>query len=357
MIHYVVRQAGIQRLPEKVRQVSRRLYYLCARPHVYAFGVFAAFYAKELAPSLRILPYRTLYRIRTFPPGVYIFTDFDRLDSAQREQLAQLVDALEGSGMLVLNHPSRALGRFDLLRRLHTEGLNAFNVYRLADWRRARRFPAFIRAESGHERPLTDLLAGPSALGRQAEALMAEREDVSDLMIVEFGNARGADGRFRKYSAYRIGNEIYGQHCFSSGDWWIKFAGSDFKEHGFEEHLKYVADNPHRAQLARIFEVAGIDYGRIDYCVVEGKVQTFEINTNPTVLQIDSWKLIDMSPYARLHEDALGKLLEHAPETPAIMNPLFKGGPEILAGNHGIEVIDSVRTTWPQAAPPGAGAP
>jgi len=33
--------------------------------------------------------------------------------------------------------------------------------------------------------------------------------------------------------------------------------------------------------LRRIFDIAGIDYGRIDYSLRDGAVETWEINTNP----------------------------------------------------------------------------
>ena len=36
--------------------------------------------------------------------------------------------------------------------------------------------------------------------------------------------------------------------------------------------------------IRKIFEHAHVDYGRIDYTVVDGKCQIFEINTNPTIL-------------------------------------------------------------------------
>ena len=332
-------------------RVSRRIFYFCDNRHIYTFGIFAAFYAREIAPALRLVPYQALGRIRTFPAGAYIFTDFDRLETGELGRLAQLVDDFEGRGRLVLNHPSRSLGRFDLLRALHTQGLNVFNVYRLAEWHLAKRFPVFIRAEKGHRRPFTGLLPDASALQREAEALWNRGDAVSDLMIVEFGNARGVDGKFRKYSAYRVGNEIYGQHCFANRHWWIKYSGNDFGETGREEHLRYVAENPHRAQLERIFELASIEYGRIDYCVVNGAVQTFEINTNPTVLQVTSARRGDMSPYARLHEDALTALLERVPDTGPLINPMFKGGPVAIADRVGVNVIEYVKKKWPQAAP------
>jgi hypothetical protein len=49
------------------------------------------------------------------------------------------------------------------------------------------------------------------------------------------------------------------------------------------EELDYVRDNPHEAELREIFRIANIDYGRIDYALLDGRVQTWEINNNPTI--------------------------------------------------------------------------
>lgn len=331
--------------------MSRNLYYCCDGRHVYAFGIFAAFYTKDIGPALRIIPYQMLDRIESFQPGAYIFTDFDRLTRLARDRLSRLVDDFETNGWLVLNHPSRVRGRFNLLRALHASGLNKFNVYRLANWREARRFPVFIRAERGHDRPLTGLLPTSLALQHEVERLTHEGVASRDLMIVEFGNVRSADGKFRKYSAYRVGEEIYGQHCFSSRNWWIKYAGNEFGEAEYNEHLKYVAENPHRDQLKQIFDLASIDYGRIDYCVVNDVVQTFEINTNPTVLQATASRQGDMSFYAKLHEDALKALLERVPQTLDLANRLFARGPGQPADEMGAQWVGFAKANWPEAAP------
>ena len=46
-----------------------------------------------------------------------------------------------------------------------------------------------------------------------------------------------------------------------------------------------VAESLHGSfALLGFFALANIDYGRIDYGIVDGQVQTFEINNNPSVL-------------------------------------------------------------------------
>jgi len=50
-----------------------------------------------------------------------------------------------------------------------------------------------------------------------------------------------------------------------------------------EEELEYVRTNPHAAMLEEIFDLAGIEYGRVDYGLRDGRPQVWEINTNPAV--------------------------------------------------------------------------
>ena len=49
--------------------------------------------------------------------------------------------------------------------------------------------------------------------------------DGSDLvrpMVVEMIGTPGADGYYRKYAAFRVGDTIYGQHCAMSKSWFVK---------------------------------------------------------------------------------------------------------------------------------------
>jgi hypothetical protein len=177
--------------------VPGRIHYFCEAGHSYTLGIFTAFHAQAVAEAIRLIPYQFIDRVKAFGPGAYIFTDFDRLVSQKMDALCAWADALHEQGRTVLNHPGRALGRFDLLRALHKAGLNRFNVFRFQDAADVSRFPVFIRAEGGHGPTLTDLVADRTAL-EAAVAQLAARPDREDLMIVEFGNAPGPDGRYRK---------------------------------------------------------------------------------------------------------------------------------------------------------------
>jgi hypothetical protein len=323
------------------------IHYFCTARHTYTLGIFAAFYAAELAPRLRILSYASLPAVRTFGPGPFIFSDLDRTTPDARQRLAEVAEELKGGGAMVLNHPKRALLRFPLLRLLHERGINQFNVYRPSDWREVRRFPVFLRAEHIHGRALTGLLPDQTAL-QQAVAPFTNRDDESSrVMIVEFGNHPGGDGKYRKYAAFRVGDTIYAQHCYVSRHWWVRFESSATTAAEWAEHDSYARDNPHRDQLAGIFALAGIDYGRIDYAIVDGKVQVFEINTNPTIIHATSHKQIDVEPYARAHREALRHLLEQSNGPDRIANPLASADvPAAEPAEIHDMVVALTRRTW-----------
>ncbi len=46
---------------------------------------------------------------------------------------------------------------------------------------------------------------------------------------------------------------------------------------------EFVKGNWNADILRRVFEMAGIEYGRADWGIVGGKVQVYEINTNPQI--------------------------------------------------------------------------
>ena len=49
----------------------------------------------------------------------------------------------------------------------------------------------------------------------------------------------------------------------------------------YDDELRIVQDNPYGPAVAQAFEVADIEYGRVDFGIVGGEVQIYEINTNP----------------------------------------------------------------------------
>ena len=249
------------------------------------------------------------------PPGSYVFSDLERLTPPDLRAAAELRQRLRAvhPGLPVLNDPARALRRYDLLRLLHGRGINEFTVHRLTDvvpeavLRGADgpgeddgpepRFPVYIREESEHTKSLTPLLHSRDEIREAATRLLSEPRQyvtrdlepdtrwypLEDLIVVEFCDTADADGVFRKYGAFVIGETIIPRAVMCGPDWVV----SDyelFDDAYLQESLDYLATNPHAEFLLDIAHQAGIGYGRFDYAFRHGRPQIWEINTNPGVL-------------------------------------------------------------------------
>ena len=132
-------------------------------------------------------------------------------------------------------------------------------------------------------------------------------------MVVEYVDCAAADGLFRKYSAMNVGGTLIARHILFSRNWVTKKA--DFVSAAtVEEEIAFQENFPHRAQVAEIFRLAGVDYGRVDYGLKNGRVQVWEINTNPTVVpvpgKIDDRRLPAQTRSAALIAQALASLAQ-----------------------------------------------
>ncbi len=221
------------------------------------------------------------------PPGtpqIYVFTDVDRLAPTELETARSLRRRLaaDPDTAAILNHPSRSMRRFELLCTLHQRGINRFAVYRAEDDPRPGRWPVFVRDEGDHGGQ-SSLLATPEELERELAARASRDGRLAGKVVIEFCDAAGEDGVIRKYGAFRVGERIVARQIHFSRHWVVRFP--DIREPSTAaEELAYVETNPHRQELAEIFDLAHIDYGRVDYSVVGGCIQVWEINTNPMIL-------------------------------------------------------------------------
>jgi hypothetical protein len=217
--------------------------------------------------------------------GPQIFAGLDQVTPAQRELVGQVWDAHAAVMPHVprLNDPRRVLLRFELLERLWEAGMNRFRVYRTDQADQVTRFPVFIRHIHRHNGPATRLVTSRDELRWMLTALRIRGRRMRDHMIVEYCDVSGHDGLFRKYAAFKVGAHIIPSHAFASPHWTVKSVQNQPTEASVQEGLQFQRENPHGAWLARVFELAGIDYGRVDYGVADGVPQVWEINLNATL--------------------------------------------------------------------------
>jgi len=238
--------------------------------------------------DLRPLAYGDLFAERIAPVGHYIFTDFDRLTSYEIEVAETLARHLEEAApdARILNRPVEVLERFPLLRRLRRLGLNDFSAVRIDAGDLPSRYPVFLRMEDDCKNPDTGLLHTEAELIAAIEALQRAGKPLKRRIAVEFCAAPNEDGYYRKYGVFRIGDHIIPHNVMMKTDWHVKRATGqrrpdEFDPHG-EEKTNFPKKFSHAADVMKRFDIAGIGFGRIDYGFVDGRLQTYEINTNPT---------------------------------------------------------------------------
>lgn len=248
--------------------------------------------------DVRVVSYTAMWDERRHVPGTYIFTDFDRLPIWVLPELARLFRKLRDQGCRVLNDPARVLGRYGLLRALNRSSINSFDAYRVESLERPRKWPVFLRLEGDHKAPVSGLLADEAQLDEAIEAVVEQGCPRSAMLIVEYAAEPVRPGLFRKLSAFRIGERLIGGHCVHDDQWLVKYGKPAIAPPElYEEEYRFIAENPFADILATVFETAAIDYGRVDFGIVGGKPQIYEINTNP-----DMKLRPDPSPVARRNE-------------------------------------------------------
>jgi hypothetical protein len=63
----------------------------------------------------------------------------------------------------------------------------------------------------------------------------------------------------------------------------VKWDARIFDRSRAAEEIRYLDTNPHEAWIREVFRLARIEYGRVDYGILAGKPQVWEINTNSTI--------------------------------------------------------------------------
>lgn len=258
------------------------IFHLATRRGIKAFTKHLN-YRPAFNRRVRAIAYESILDQKEWQRGVYVFTDFERMTTPQKAFASSLHAKLSDrrDAFRVMNHPVRHIDRFDLLRQLFEEGLNEFNVYRAHELSNSARFPVFLRYEDRHigaSTPLLHTLAeAEDALARMA----ALGDDIDHIIAVEFADTVDSAGLFRKYGAFRVGKTIVPRHMFASKSWEVKIDTNTKSAFRRSEEYGYLRGNPHESQVMEVFDRVGLEYGRIDYAMKDGKIQVWEVNDNP----------------------------------------------------------------------------
>ncbi|MEJ0090372.1 MAG: hypothetical protein WDM80_11595 [Limisphaerales bacterium] len=260
------------------------------RDHVDTANQFADSWAPELRTHIRTEAYENISFRKPLPGGVCIFMDFERLLPLEMSLARRLTAAVRAlpEKYIVLNNPDHYIGRLRLLEVLHEQGINDFRAFRANMTPDDLRFPVFVRSEIDHNGPATPLLHSRDELKRVlASDAFQDPQLQKHLMVTEFCDCMEAGGTFRKYSVMNINGTLIPRHLFSSRDWVLKLQSAEFVDtDSVAKEEDFLRNFPHATQILEIFRLAGVDYGRIDYGVRNGRIQVWEINTNPTIVPV-----------------------------------------------------------------------
>jgi hypothetical protein len=165
------------------------------------------------------------------------------------------------------------------------EGAKAIAAHRFT-------FPLLLRSPGYHTGRNFIIVGDAAELSAAAAGLPG-----SELLLIEYLDARGHDGSARKYRVMTIGGNIYPLHLAISRDWKVHYFTSDMADkpdHRLEE-AAFLADMPavigdkaYHA-LEGIRDALGLDYAGIDFGLnAEGDLLLFEANATMVIAVPDN---------------------------------------------------------------------
>ena len=260
------------------------IHFIVPEAHNRLITEYLELWGRDVASRIRVVHTETLPDQRELARGTYVLAAIDQYSSGMAALVAAIHRRLcDQDGVRFLNHPSSTLQRFELLDTLYKAGRNEFRAVRVTDDWRSLRFPVFVRDSGTHDGALSPLLRSAVDVERAIGRALVQGRRLERLMVVEFCDTADSTGYYRKYSAFIVGRQIVPRYLSISRGWMLKFQGSEFNLRMAADERDYVMTNPHEVELRDIFALARVEYGRIDYAMRDGRLQTWEINLNPTI--------------------------------------------------------------------------
>lgn len=230
---------------------------------------------------------------KPLPPHHLVFNTIGDVDLC-RPALEAAVKLLAGTSTPVLNPPEKVMptGRLDIARRLGgLTGVKAAKTLLLPKEKIAEQrgihFPLLLRTPGFHTGQHFVKVDKPDELTAAAAQLPG-----TDLLVMEYLDAHGADGLARKYRVMMIDGKLYPLHLAISKDWKVHYftaAMAGQPQHQAEEK-KFLEDMPSvigargMAALEGIKNTLGLDYGGMDFGLdAENNILLFEANATMVI--------------------------------------------------------------------------
>ena len=153
-------------------------------------------------------------------------------------------------------------------------------------------FPLLLRSPGYHTGRNFIIVENAAGLSAAAASLPG-----SDLLVIEYLDARGSDGSARKFRVMMIGGKIYPLHLAISRDWKVHYFTSDMadkpdhraEEAGFLADMPGVLGDKACRALEGIRDALGLDYAGIDFGLsADGDLLLFEANATMVIAVPDN---------------------------------------------------------------------
>ncbi|WP_419759372.1 hypothetical protein [Acidisoma sp.] len=194
----------------------------------------------------------------------------------------------------VINHPARVrrTGRCNLGSLCRDiDGLVAPLIRRMERAAiqpvQSREFPLLVRSAGFHTGRHFHLVETQDDFAGAVESMPGD-----ELFLIQPLDARGADGKVRKYRVMFVRGRIYPWHLAISSDWKVHYFSADMAEHeayrqeesGFLNDMSNVLGKRAMAALERLGQRMGLDYAGVDFALApDGSVLVFEANAAMTI--------------------------------------------------------------------------
>ena len=230
------------------------------------------------------------------PPHQIVFNSIGDADLAAAA-LAAAQSLIAHTAAPALNPPDRVLatGRAGHARLAHLTGVvmpltvtlprEQITAANLA--RHGFHFPLLIRTPGFHTGRHFERVEAPEALAAAITQLPG-----AELTLIEYLDARGPGGKFRKYRVMMIDGRLYPLHVAISSHWKIHYFTAEMADNSehraedakFLEHMPDVLGPRAMEALAAIQSTLGLDYAGIDFGLSSaGDVLVFEANATMVV--------------------------------------------------------------------------
>jgi hypothetical protein len=150
-------------------------------------------------------------------------------------------------------------------------------------------FPLLLRSPGYHTGRNFVLVEAPEALAGAVQSLPGD-----ELLAIEYLDARGSDGKARKFRVMMIDGRLYPLHLAISRDWKVHYFTSDMsdqpdhraEEAAFLEDMPGTLGGNAMRALANVQAALGLDYAGIDFGLSPaGELLLFEANAAMVIVK------------------------------------------------------------------------